>query len=202
MPPQFVVGTGQIISAWEQTSGQIDIVIYDRTVVPPVLLDQANGIFPIEAVVATVEVKSILNATELRMAHDAAEKVAAFVHAPPVGMPTHPASHAIEHVIPFVLAFDTDLSPTGKSELERYESMHSPNDPPLRGLCVVERGFWTFGKTWSENSSSCTQGAVVGMVAALVNACQRVANTRLQPDLRDYLDRPLPALPARLPSII
>lgn len=25
MPPQFVVGTGQIISAWGQTSGQIDI---------------------------------------------------------------------------------------------------------------------------------------------------------------------------------
>jgi len=30
------------------------------------------------------------------------------------------------------------------------------------------------------------------LVAALINTCQRVARTRLQPDARDYLDKQMP----------
>jgi hypothetical protein len=160
---------------------------------PPILFDGTNGVFPIEAVVATVEVKSTLDANELRTAHNSAKLVSSFAHAPPVGQQMHDAEHHIEHVIPYVLAFDTDLSPTGMSELDRYKKLHTSDEPAIRGLCVVGRGFWTFGGSrWHESQCSCSRGEVVGFVASLVNVCQRVARTRLQPDMLDYIEKTMP----------
>jgi hypothetical protein len=162
-------------------------------VIPSVLLDQSAGIFPVEAVIATVEVKSTLNSHELSTAHASANTVAKFMHAPPVGERVHAANHRIEHVIPYLLALDTDLTPTGKSELDRYKGMHAPADPAIRGLCVAGRGFWSFGnRQWHDSACAGGHGEIVGFVASLVNLCQRVAQTRLQPDMLDYLDTPLP----------
>lgn len=194
LPPAFIAGTGQIIDAWGGTSGQTDIVIVDRRVVPPVLLDQSNGIFPVEAVIATIEIKSKLNSTELIAGHKAAEAISKFVHAPPVGQRTHPPSHTIEHVIPYLLAFETDLTVDGKTELARYQALHAPHDPSIRGLCVVGRGFWSFGSAkWHDSTCAGGQGEVVGFVASLVNLCQRVAQTRLQPSMLDYLENTFPS---------
>lgn len=196
LPPQYIIGTGQIISAYGQTSGQTDIVVCDRRVLPPLLFDRFQGIFPIETVLATIEVKSRIDATELEMAHKAAAKIACFAHAPPVGKVTHDEKHEIEHVLNFVFAFDTDLALNGKTELERYAELYKDDEPPIRAICVVDRGFWCRADNeWHEYTCSGPNGEVVGMVAALVNACQRVAGTRLQPNIRDYIDtamRPLP----------
>lgn len=195
-PSGYIVGTGQIISAWGQTSGQTDIVICDHRVVPPILIDQANGIFPIEAVVATIEVKSKLSASELQMAHYAAAVVTGFVHAPPVGQLMHLPERKIEHVLSFVLAFDTDLTQGGKTELERYAEKYLNDEPALRAICVVDRGFWVRSdKQWHDYNCNCPQGEIVGLVAALVNTCQHVARTRLHPDVRYYIDKPLHPLP-------
>lgn len=189
LPSEYVVGSGQIISAWGQTSGQTDIVICDRRVIPPVLFDRTQGFFPVEAVIATVEVKSKLDSQELQMAHDAAVKIAPFLHAPPIGQKTHNPAHQIEHVLSQVLAFDTDLQPGGKTELERYAERYGADEPALRAICIVGRGFWVRANgEWHDYKCNCPEGEVVGFVAALVNACQRVARTRLQPDMRDYLD--------------
>ena len=65
LPPEYIIGSGQIISAYSQASGQTDIVVCDRRVLPPLLFDRVQGVFPIEAVVATIEVKSRLTSTEL-----------------------------------------------------------------------------------------------------------------------------------------
>ena len=189
LPPEYVVGSGQIISAWAKTSGQTHIVVCDRRVLPPVLFRHADGVFPIETVIATVEVKSRLDATELKAAHDAAGKIARLSHAPPVGEARHSSGRGIEHVIPFLFAFGTDLSRGGKTELERYEELCRGNAPALRTLCVVERGCWVWDAAWSDFACAGTYGEVVALAAALVNVCQRVARTRLQPNIRDYLDR-------------
>lgn len=200
LPPTFFAGTGQVIDAWGKTSRQTDIVIIDRRVVPPVLLDQSNGIFPVEAVIATIEIKSKLNSTELRAGHQAAEMVSQFLHASPVGQLTHPSNHKIEHVIPYLLAFHTDLAVGGTSELERYQAMHAPNDPHLRGLCVIGRGFWSFGRgSWQASACKGIRGEVIAFVASLMDLCQRVAQTRLQPSILDYLERNSPS-PGAKPS--
>jgi len=59
--PDFGIGTGQIINQKEELSGQTDIVIYDKRILTPFIQSQNLGIFPAEAVIAVIEVKSHLS---------------------------------------------------------------------------------------------------------------------------------------------
>ncbi len=66
--PQFGVATGLIVDQYGNQSKQIDIIIYDERVVPPLMLSSSEGIVPCHSVLATIEVKSRLNMTELKKA--------------------------------------------------------------------------------------------------------------------------------------
>ena len=56
----FGVGSGQIINQKEELSHQIDIIIYDKGILPPFIQFRNLGIYPAEAVIAIIEVKSQL----------------------------------------------------------------------------------------------------------------------------------------------
>jgi len=66
LPVYIGLGTGQIITARNKYSPQQDVVVYDTRLLPPFLADPSIGLFPIESVLYSIEVKSKLNATELR----------------------------------------------------------------------------------------------------------------------------------------
>jgi len=59
------IGTGQIINQKEELSNQIDIVIYDKRILPPFLQSQHLGLYPAEAVIAVIEVKSQLTKKDI-----------------------------------------------------------------------------------------------------------------------------------------
>ncbi|MGA3403549.1 MAG: DUF6602 domain-containing protein [Acetobacteraceae bacterium] len=186
LPPGYIVGQGEVVSSYGDTSNQIDAVIAHRGILPAMLIDQVSGIFPLEAVLMTIEVKSTLDAGELRTSDASAAKIARFPHAPPVGSTAFPPGHRIEHVVPYLLAFGTDLTPGGKSELERYGEISQ--SPSILGICVVERGFWFRDNgAWQEWKFQMPYGEVVAFVTAVVNTCQRIASTRFQPDMRSYI---------------
>ena len=73
LPEYLGVGTGIIINTKGHQSKQTDIVIYDGRILPPLLVAGDPNIFPIEAVVAIVEVKSQLTLPELRKSEKAAK---------------------------------------------------------------------------------------------------------------------------------
>jgi Domain of unknown function (DUF6602) len=62
LPRDMGVGTGQIATSSGDLSPQLDVIIYDRRILPPVLFEAVLGVFPIEAVLATIEVKTMLTA--------------------------------------------------------------------------------------------------------------------------------------------
>ncbi|MBI4777300.1 MAG: hypothetical protein HY788_24465 [Deltaproteobacteria bacterium] len=62
---QFGIGTGHIINHVGDESPECDIIIYDKRIVTPFIMNQNLGLFPFESVVAVIEVKSTLNSTEL-----------------------------------------------------------------------------------------------------------------------------------------
>lgn len=72
LPEYLGVGTGIIINTQGHQSKQTDIVIYDGRILPPLLVAGDPNIFPIEAVVGAVEVKSQLTLPELRKSEEAA----------------------------------------------------------------------------------------------------------------------------------
>jgi hypothetical protein len=179
LPPRAGLGHGQIISSYDQQSTEQDIVIFDRELVPSLLLDETNGIFPIEAALYAIEVKSSLNFTQLREVHDKAKSLKSMLYVP--GPPP-------EHVIPCLFAFSSDLGPESCSELERYKEVLNGAVPSIRSMCVVGRGYWFFGDgEWHSVASSPGREEVVFFLADILATYARVAGTRTRPSLRSYL---------------
>ncbi len=65
LPFQFDIGTGIIINQKGEQSKQTDLIIYDKRILPPFIKEQNLGLYPIECVLATIEVKSKLTSKEL-----------------------------------------------------------------------------------------------------------------------------------------
>lgn len=61
LPGYLDVGTGIIINNQGHESKQNDLIIYDNRMLPPFLFSVESNLFPVESVVATIEVKSFLN---------------------------------------------------------------------------------------------------------------------------------------------
>lgn len=65
LPENFGICKGLVIDAEGVQSKQQDILIYDKATTPKFLVGDADNVLPIESIVATIEVKSVLNKTEL-----------------------------------------------------------------------------------------------------------------------------------------
>ncbi len=61
LPKKYGVGSGEIINPFDQVSRQCDIVIYNALESPLLLIREGYQLFPIESVLATIEVKSSVN---------------------------------------------------------------------------------------------------------------------------------------------
>jgi len=55
LPIDVGLGTGIIITADNRQSSEQDVVLFDRRILPPILLEQSNGVFPIESVLFSIE---------------------------------------------------------------------------------------------------------------------------------------------------
>jgi len=64
--PDFGVGTGKIINHKEKLSHQIDVIIYDKRILPPLIKSSEIGVFPAESVLAIIEVKSHLSKNDIK----------------------------------------------------------------------------------------------------------------------------------------
>jgi hypothetical protein len=71
LPKRYSVGTGIIITSDGRASRQIDIVIYDNQKNAPLMFENNVGLFPVECVYGTIEVKSRIDGTVLKECADA-----------------------------------------------------------------------------------------------------------------------------------
>lgn len=69
---QFGVKTGVVVNQEGYESNQTDILIYDNRILPPFIEERKLGVYPVESVIATIEVKSWLRKPELLEAEEAA----------------------------------------------------------------------------------------------------------------------------------
>ncbi len=72
---QFDVGSGIVINHKGEESNQTDVIIYDRRMIPPFIQRGSVGAYPVESVLATIEVKSTLGTSEFRKAEKAARRL-------------------------------------------------------------------------------------------------------------------------------
>jgi hypothetical protein len=187
LPADLGIGTGQVISAIDQTSTQHDVIIYDRSILPPMIFEGGTGLFPIEAVAYTVEVKSALDAGELQSSHEAAVALAGFSYTSGErDINDEPLGHDFIKVISAIFAFQTDL--TVKTDLERYQELLGSSSPALKSICVAGKGFWDHRAATGWTSFPCGDlDEVVHFVAQVGNSFRRVLDSRGKPRIGYYL---------------
>ena len=181
LPPVYGLASGEVVTAYNDHSPQVDIIVYDRTKVPSMLVDDAVGLVPIEAAIATIEVKSRLTAVELRTAHASAVRIQSLPF-----LPSQDGT-AYQPLAPLtaLFAFGSDL--TERPELDRYLEEGGREERGLLQLCIAGRStFFRHGKGWQEPSSGGEHGEVLAFIACLLNRLPEFAESRKRPDLLEY----------------
>lgn len=136
---QFGVGSGIVVNQRGDQSDQMDIIIYDNRVLPPFVREQGIGVFPVEAVIATIEVKSILDKTELRKSEKAAKKLREVV-ASPCGS-IYPKNELPKRPGCTIIGFcDRGLSDLMKEQVGR--DWLTGNIESLWAVCLVGKFSW------------------------------------------------------------
>ncbi|MCV3286415.1 hypothetical protein LZT24_20335 [Aeromonas veronii] len=128
-------------------SNQIDIILYDKSILPPVLFDETTGIFPIEAALYVIEVKSKLTMKDLRVAHDSASFLETFGFLP-VFFDQNGQAIQTPAVSPISVLFGLDSTLTGSriSEAKRYKGYYGEiNRSSIKAIFIAGKGY-----TWME----------------------------------------------------
>ena len=66
LPPTIGMGHGIVIDSYGSQSPQQDLVLFSHETIPSLLVDEECGLFPVESVLFTVEIKSTLTSTTLK----------------------------------------------------------------------------------------------------------------------------------------
>lgn len=178
LPALVGIGTGKIADAKGGLSSECDAVLFSTGVLPPLLLGPGFGLFPINAALYCIEVKTKATAAEMRDAIGKARKLKAL------------APSGSQYVVPnFALfAYGSDL--TVSSELERYRELDPDNEanPAFTALCVVGRGYWfsQHGRpgrsNWGYFPPTDAHDEVIDFLAGLANTLPRmIASQGLAP---------------------
>ena len=170
LPSGFEIGTGKICDRKGGQSDETDLIIYNKGILPPVMYSERDGVFPIEACFYSIEVKSKSTASTIQDAIKKGKRVLQLDHAnASVDRPLN-----VSIVILTFFAFDSDLSDSGISELQRYAS-YDPQwreTPILKAICVVGKGYWYHNRNdsrWVFYPPTETYDEVVDLVSGTVN---------------------------------
>jgi hypothetical protein len=210
LPADVGVATGVLISAFDQQqSGQQDIIVFNKRILPPILFEQGPALVPVEAALVCIEVKSVLTATELRLAHESAKTVLSLgMHSGIRDEHGNWVASRPSAVSSILVAVSTDLTVGGKSEAERYGECLKTEQPVLAGICILGRASWwrterviydqPSGKYFKVDGSPITGGwrqvqgddshsETLELMAGILDLSQRIGVSRGQPPLHSYL---------------
>lgn len=149
LPPTFDIMTGILVdhegdSATNQ-SGQEDVLIYSREVLPGGIRLEETGLLPVEACLAVIEVKSRLTASGVRQAIEHASRISRLASAYqktatwPLPWPQSIATYPLYAVF----ALGSDLTTDSSTEWERVQREHESlkrSQSLFYAMSIVGRG--------------------------------------------------------------
>lgn len=146
----YECGTGKIIDSFGRLSDQIDLAVYHRKVVPPILVNRDLGLFPIECVRYAFEVKSKITSDEIRDSNKKFVSISRLMSFPQ--KQTDGTLRGGIHPSTVLFAFGSDIQ---GSEIERYLKYTDNKNPPCVVLCVLGKGYWWYHeKNWYGRDTS------------------------------------------------
>lgn len=190
LPSDVGVATGQILEFHnDKLSPQQDVIIYDKSILPPILYEGTKGIIPVESVLYTIEIKTTLNAAELRKAHEAAKELYSFCYLPGKrDQYGNELNHPVEKARSVIFALNSDLSVGGKSEVERYREIYGMEYPYLRAICVTGKEYWWEKRgSWIRLVGTEEYDETLAFIGGISNTYKWVGKTRGWPNLGNYI---------------
>lgn len=134
LPKRFHATKGFVIDVDNQMSGHQDVIIYDQQSSPVYKYDGANQIVSADAVAAIIEVKAVLNKSQLEEAFAKIEEVKRLGKRPISEMDQKATESTLTTTgtLGVILAFGTDITLTKLAEHcvelnEKYETAHRPD---------------------------------------------------------------------------
>jgi hypothetical protein len=196
MPPEVKTGSGQLVNVEGALSGEVDVILYSPAIMPPALFDDANGYFPVESALYTIEVKSRLEASHLKTAASAARTIRALPQLPTERFATKLDGRGVQTItgptplaINALFAFGSDLTSDPQNELDRYRKYDERADtfPAISVMCIVGRGYWHFAGRWKYRPADKDYGEVMTWLAGTVNTLPYFIAAKGRPRFGSYL---------------
>ncbi|MBB5372523.1 DUF6602 domain-containing protein [Acidocella aromatica] len=199
LPSDIGIGTGQLIEQTHGTlSGQIDIILYDKRILPPALYDERTGIFPIESALYAIEVKTCLDVKGIQQAHENALQISKFNLLPGLhnndGTPQH---HRVERTRYAIFALSSNLNGKRQNEADRYKRIYQGlgEFPHIRAICVAGKEYWyDNSRQWISIQSENDFDDILSFIGGVINTYQSIAESRHFPRLGYYIIPPTQAL--------
>jgi hypothetical protein len=183
------IGSGIIINQRGAQSHQTDIIIYDNRILPPFIKQQNLGVFPVESVLATIEVKSYLQKGDITKA-EADAKVLLDIH----------RQQHITSTAPFIDPYCALFGFYGRgtkrlSEETEGKAWLGENVECLHSICLVNRYSWTKSSLgWLVRNADLTSNEETkGFIADVIDNVRRIiplreTNLQLAPEwLKVYI---------------
>lgn len=138
LPFGFEIGSGEIIDSYRNTSNEVDLLIYNRSMIPPILFQNREGCYPVESCYYAFEIKTTSNSTEIRSTIEKFKN-----------LNTLNSLELKRSVIKVYFAFKSDITGS-KSELERFSELDENFyiDPILDVICIIGKGYWYCHKNY------------------------------------------------------
>lgn len=196
------IGSGIIVDLKGRQSQETDVIIYSRSIHPPIFNDDEDGagIYPADACLYAIEVKSKATAKEIRDAMGKAKTLRNLEYTPGLSDSFgKPIQHTIIYIIPAFFAFDSDLTGKDRSELDRYLEFDERGDfdPLLRAICVIGKGYWYFNSAtdaegafkskWFYVKPTSEHDEVVSFLGGILNTLPAIIASRGHPKLGPYM---------------
>lgn len=198
MPPDIITGSGKLVSYSGMTSAQVDVVLYAPSIMPPAIFDVSSGLFPVEAALYTIEVKSKLASSNLKEAITNARSISALQTLKTEHWYVGDESTLLKNIITdtaypvnVLFAFDTDLGKGVENELSRYRRYDENADraPAIQVICVVGSGYWYWksGEGWYHLAASEQLDEVMLLLAGITNTVPQLLAAKGRPRFGHYL---------------
>jgi len=143
--PNFGICTGIVVDSEGRQSKQTDIIIYDKSLLPPILLTAEEGIIPCESTLATIEIKSKLTSEELKKSVINARSVKALR---PQYFEPSPTSKFKSSILCCVFSYKSTRKPENESKIvQKYMRSENRKNPsqvvhiPISASCIGDSAF-------------------------------------------------------------
>lgn len=204
LPPRVAIGTGKIVDSEGRESTQLDVILHDTSILPAAIYGNRFGLFPIEACLYVIEVKSTASARTADEVRRSAKTLAALRPQPGViGVPAerHPVGTLMEarevgagyYPNYSYFAFSTDLAPEGSLARERNRlltGIENHHELHLCSLCVAGSVTSSWGReksAWIDVPASENYDEVIYFLSTILNTLAKMQVMRPYPNIGRYL---------------